>query len=216
MRPPSGLPTSPGLLTTQLASRSKFAPDAMSVPRSRSVPRFASASLQYTTAPAVATATAPGVTDNYARPKLPRHRSAVAISVTKHVAAVYTPRVEREDPFSLSGFFPANLLAREYSAADQGSWEWLRASSDEDSECRSSYPSPMSENDDEWNIPTPCSPDEVDAFTRDAIKREDKLGILALSSGMSSRLTVLRFCLLLGTVQCSPRRPLLRASCFVL
>ena len=187
----------------------------MSVPRSQSVPHFTSTSLQRTKIPPLATATTTAVTDDhaYARPKLPRHRSAVAISVTKHVASVYTPRVEREDPFSLSGFFPANLPAHEHSVADQGSWEWLRTSSDYDNEYRSNYPSPMSESDDEWNIPTPCSPDEVDAFTRDAIKREDKLGILALSSGMSSRLTVLRFCLALGTFECSPRRPLLRASC---
>ena len=42
--------------------------------------------------------------------------------------------------------------------------------------------SPISESDDEWNVPTPCSPDMEDALAGDAIRREDKLGILTLSS----------------------------------
>lgn len=117
-----------------------------------------------------------------ARPKLPRHRSAVTVSAIPHFASAYTPRVEREDPFSLSGFFPTNLPALTSEPTSQHEWDWLRAEEDEVPTERFSGPvSPISESDDEWNIPTPLSPDVEDALARDAIKREDKLGILALT-----------------------------------
>ena len=107
-------------------------------------------------------------------------------------ASPYTPRVEREDPFSLSGFFPASLSALERPEADQ-EWDWLHHHADddddedggeerEDAAYRSGRVSPISESDDEWNVPTPCSPDVEDLLTGDAIRREDKLGILTLSS----------------------------------
>ena len=172
----------------------------MSVPRSYSVPHFTTVSLQ-------GTKKATEDTGHHTRPKLPRHRSAVAISSSKNLTSIYSPRVEKEDPFSLSGFFPANLVALEHSAAEQ-EWDWLRASSDEEGEYRPDLVSPVSESEDEWNLPTPCSQDAADAFTREAIKREDKLGILALSSGMSFRLTVVRFRPVLRTFECSFPAPL--------
>ncbi|RPD64862.1 hypothetical protein L227DRAFT_270845 [Lentinus tigrinus ALCF2SS1-6] len=156
----------------------------MSVPRSQSVPHFAS--FQITKISTASSST--GVAERHARPQLPRHRSAVGIAGhSHHPVSVYTPRVEREDPFSLSGFFPASLAAREYSDSEQG-WDWLRAATEDEADAeelqtyyRSGPVSPISESDSEWNIPTPCSPDMEDALAGDAIKREDKLGILALS-----------------------------------
>ncbi|EJF66963.1 hypothetical protein DICSQDRAFT_131242 [Dichomitus squalens LYAD-421 SS1] len=149
----------------------------MSVPRSHSVPHFTSASLRRTKISSGVPATDDA--DIHARAKLPRHRSTAAIASTKHWASVYTPRVEKEDPFSLSGFFPANFTALEHSGAEQ-EWDWLRASSGDVDE--SGLVSPVTESEDEWNLPTPCSEDAVDAFANEAIEREDKLGILALSS----------------------------------
>ncbi|KAI0800973.1 hypothetical protein C8Q74DRAFT_458764 [Fomes fomentarius] len=160
----------------------------MSVPRSRSVPHISS--LQTTKLHPDPSSSSPSDRDRHARPQLSRHRSAVTISSSAHhLAPIYTPRVEREDPFSLSGFFPANLnfAALEHPETEQ-EWDWLRASDhseadeSEQLEFRSGRVSPISESDDEWNIPTPCSPEVEDALTGDAIKREDKLGILKLSN----------------------------------
>ncbi|KAI0361303.1 hypothetical protein OH77DRAFT_1516283 [Trametes cingulata] len=159
----------------------------MSIPRSQSVPHVSS--LRITTDVPRASQR------DSARPKLPRHRSAVAVAGSSQpLASLYTPRSEREDPFSLGGFFPANLGAFENSP-EEHEWDWLHASDDRAvlrSPARSGLVSPISE-DDEWDIPTPCSAfaDAGDALTRDAIKREDKLGILALSG--KSRLRLLAF-----------------------
>ncbi|KAI0375298.1 hypothetical protein BV20DRAFT_960404 [Pilatotrama ljubarskyi] len=154
----------------------------MSIPRSQSVPHVSS--LRITTDMPRASQR------DSARPKLPRHRSAVAVSgSTQPLASLYTPRSEREDPFSLGGFFPANLGAFESSPAEQ-EWDWLHAEDDRAaalrSPARSGLVSPISE-DDEWDIPTPCSAfaDAGDALARDAIKREDKLGILALGDKLT-------------------------------
>ena len=154
----------------------------MSVPRSHSVPQIAT--FQTTKTPTASSSS--GVAERHVRPQLPRHRSAVGIAGhSHHLVSVYTPRVEREDPFSLSGFFPTSLAAREHPDSEQ-EWDWLRAATDEDGaeeeeEYRSGRVSPISESDSEWNVPTPCSPDMEDVLAGDAIKREDKLGILALS-----------------------------------
>ncbi|RDX50435.1 hypothetical protein OH76DRAFT_447481 [Lentinus brumalis] len=152
----------------------------MSVPRSQSVPHIASFQTTKISTPSSSTEAA----ERHVRPQLPRHRSALGIAGdTHHLVPVYTPRVEREDPFSLSGFFPARLAAREHPETEQ-EWDWLRAATDEEEGLerhRSGLVSPISESDSEWNIPTPCSPDMEDALAGDAIKREDKLGILTLS-----------------------------------
>lgn len=158
----------------------------MSVPRSRSVPHI---TLQTTNLSTASSSSQPA--ERHARPHLPRHRSAVALSSSSHhLVPVYTPRVEREDPFSLSGFFPANFAALEHPEAEQ-EWDWLRVTDDSDAgddDHRSGRVSPISESDDEWTVPTPCSPDVEDALTGDAIKREDKLGILTLSGKSRPRL----------------------------
>ncbi|KAI8980718.1 hypothetical protein BD414DRAFT_493074 [Trametes punicea] len=158
----------------------------MSIPRSQSLPHVSS--LKITT-----TGLSPSSPASSRRPKLPRHRSAIVVSSSPQ--SLYTPRTERDDPFSLGGFFPANLGAFEYLPTDQ-QWDWLHpdaAAADEDdyylgglSPIRSGLVSPISE-DDEWDIPTPCSAlaDEHDALAQDAIRREDKLGILTLADKLS-------------------------------
>ncbi|KAI9060596.1 hypothetical protein FKP32DRAFT_1577497 [Trametes sanguinea] len=160
-----------------------------SIPRSHSVPHVGSLKITTTDLPRP-------------RPKLPRHRSALPLSgsSTSSFSALYTPRTEREDPFSLGGFFPANLSTFEKSPTEQ-EWDWLHpdaAAADEDyydddrgrgryfSPVRSGLVSPISE-DEEWDIPTPCSAlaDADDSLARDAIQREDKLGILTLTDKLS-------------------------------
>ncbi|CDO73511.1 hypothetical protein BN946_scf185013.g146 [Trametes cinnabarina] len=161
-----------------------------SIPRSHSVPHVSSLKITTTDLPRP-------------RAKLPRHRSAVPLSgsSTSSFSALYTPRSEREDPFSLGGFFPANLSTFEKSPTEQ-EWDWLHPDAaavdsdvDEDRYGRegrfltpicSGLVSPISE-DDEWDIRTPCSAlaDADDSLARDAIRREDKLGILTLSDKLS-------------------------------
>ncbi|KAI0639699.1 hypothetical protein C8Q77DRAFT_1082492 [Trametes polyzona] len=167
-----------------------------SIPRSQSVPHVGSLKITTTDLPGSRTTTT-------TRPKLPRHRSSASVSSTHQhqpLASLYSPRSEREDPFSLGGFFPTNLGAFENSPAEQ-EWDWLHreyTAGGEDvvdfdgsvrrsrASSRSGLVSPISE-DDEWDIPTPCSAfaDAGDALARDTIQREDKLGILALGDKLS-------------------------------
>lgn len=166
----------------------------MSVPRSRSAPHISSATL--TKISAATASPEPSESHYHVRPLLSRHQSAVVISGSSHhLVPAYTPRVEREDPFSLSGFFPTNFAALEHPDADQ-EWDWLRATDEDEDEdggaFRSGPVSPISESDDEWPIHTPCSLHDEDALTGAAIKREDKLGILTLSGMSRSCLLSLR------------------------
>ncbi|KAH9846812.1 hypothetical protein C2E23DRAFT_851095 [Lenzites betulinus] len=153
-----------------------------SIPRSQSVPHVGTLKI---------TTDLPGPRT---RAKLPRHRSATVVASTHNtqpLASLYSPRSEREDPFSLGGFFPTALGTFEHSAAEQ-EWDWLHAADDAAAgthlrgAARSGLVSPISE-DDEWEVATPCSAfaDAGDARARDAILREDKLGILALSDRLS-------------------------------
>lgn len=105
-----------------------------------------------------------------------------------------------EDPFSLSGFFPSQLaLSNKLRVA---SWKWLRSEDEEDGygygsggedgtgeyEAFTGYVSPVSEEDEEW-IPSTPGPifdqKEDEDRTLEAIKQEDKLGILSLSESFS-------------------------------
>ena len=72
-----------------------------------------------------------------------------------------------------------------------GSWKWLRTEDDGDNdddatgeyEAFTGYVSPVSEEDDEWipSTPGPIFDHHEDERTVEAIKQEDKLGILSLS-----------------------------------
>ena len=126
-----------------------------------------------------------------ARPQIPRHRSAFALSDSSPAAgssAHHTPHSERvEDPFSLSGFFSPGL-----SVTDQPSdstWNWLRGDEDDsgmDSELRymaSGCVSPISEEDGEpfTEENSALLFDKLrDRLATDAIREEDKLGVLSL------------------------------------
>ncbi|OBZ78792.1 hypothetical protein A0H81_00850 [Grifola frondosa] len=128
----------------------------MPIPRSKSVPHVAFESTYHAHL---------SNDETYEHPKLPRHRSA--ITITPHFPAVYTPRTENvEDPFSLAGFFPANFNGRERQHQHSG------------------YTSPISEEEEDSSVPTPdpFPAGTDDGGTGDAIKREDKLGVLALNT----------------------------------
>lgn len=73
-----------------------------------------------------------------------------------------TPRDEREDAFNLPGFFPS----------DEGQRSWMWEADEEEVESDSEAESPSS-----LKTPTHIS----EEMARDSIRREDKLGVLALS-----------------------------------
>ncbi|KIK07412.1 hypothetical protein K443DRAFT_673334 [Laccaria amethystina LaAM-08-1] len=94
---------------------------------------------------------------------LPRSTSHQQLQNSASNTRGYTPRTEREDPFSLAGFFPAALVEEEEE------WRWLHAEEGE-----------SSEGD---QVRTPSSGifgQAEDRNTREAIEGEDKLGVLAL------------------------------------
>lgn len=96
---------------------------------------------------------------------LPRSTSHQQLQNSASITRGYTPRTEREDPFSLAGFFPAALVEEEEE------WRWLHAEEGE-----------LSEGDGSVDR-TPSSGifgQAEDRNTREAIEGEDKLGVLAL------------------------------------
>ncbi|CCL98298.1 uncharacterized protein FIBRA_00292 [Fibroporia radiculosa] len=114
------------------------------------------------------------------RPALPRVRSAIVQSPSSPVS-VYALRGDRnEDPFSLSDFFPSDLMGSEHDRGRE--WAWLQTRRiHRDEELSDDLPSPADET--EWLPPTPPSlvaGDFTDDETRECIRREDKLGILTL------------------------------------
>lgn len=81
-----------------------------------------------------------------------------------HGSSPVTPALEREDPFSLGGFFPSPLT----TGADQ-QWNWLRAEEGDDS------------NDDDESEIDPSMPHTPILANADLlIQNEDKMGILTL------------------------------------
>ena len=169
--------------------------------------------------------------NGHAKPKITRHSSALVVSnlaspsrpsyattgITSATGSGHqSPRVEREeDPFSLSGFFPAQLALS--NKLRVRSWKWLRSEEEEEVEggegegeglgerwygeermgdddrftgeyeVFTGYVSPVSEEDDEWipSTPGPIFDHHSDEQTLEAIKQEDKLGILSLSKKLS-------------------------------
>lgn len=123
------------------------------------------------------------------KPRIVRHSSALVVTSlattsSRHGSGRQSPRVEREeDPFSLSGFFPSQLALS--NKLHVGGWKWLRSEDDDDStgeyEAFTGYVSPVSEEDDEWMPSTPIFHHQEEERTLEAIKQEDKLGILSLS-----------------------------------
>jgi len=73
-----------------------------------------------------------------------------------------SPSVEREDPFSLGGFFPSS------KNSESEEWTWLRE---------------KSKAEDKESIVVDDSVNLSDEELQAMIEREDKMGVLALSLG---------------------------------
>lgn len=87
---------------------------------------------------------------------------------TGHVVTqLPTPRIEREDPFSLSGFFPTTL-------GEEDEWGWLRDEGSDKEEWGGLHGEELEEGGVIFGHT------ESGNVTQDAIKDEDKLGILSL------------------------------------
>ena len=83
--------------------------------------------------------------------------------------SVSPPWVEREDPFSLGGFFPASHGA----AREEEQWKWLRKEEDEDTS-RDGKESVFVDNNDS------VIGQLDDKLAEETIKNEDKFGVLSL------------------------------------
>jgi hypothetical protein len=111
-------------------------------------------------------------TSNESLAKLSRSNSyLVRPSVTSSPLA--TPWIEREDPFSLGGFFPASNRA---VPEEEEQWKWLRKEEDDsvgdDKESSSSF----SVDDSDSVI------GEFEDELAETIRSEDKFGLLSLGS----------------------------------
>lgn len=107
---------------------------------------------------------------------LPRSKSyLVEHSATD--SPISTPWVEREDPFSLGGFFPASSRA----APEEGDqWKWLRRDDDDEAQDEKASTSSFSVDEDDSVLG-----ELEDELAGEAIKTEDKFGVLSLSTYVS-------------------------------
>lgn len=86
----------------------------------------------------------------------------------------FTPRTERADPFSLGEFFPSSLG---YTAETQTEeWNWLRDGEEENED-------EENEAQEQEQVKDQTS-QKNDELAEDAIKREDKLGVLSLGESL--------------------------------
>lgn len=121
---------------------------------------------------AVFHATKANVTDKATQVALQRSKSyLVSPSVTN--SPIATPWVEREDPFSLSGFFPTSRATPE-----DEQWKWLR---------REEVAQDEGFQDDQVSVSSFSADDEdsilgelKDELASETIESEDKLGVLSL------------------------------------
>jgi len=104
------------------------------------------------------------VNDTGARAALARSKSYLV-----QPSAANSPLVEREDPFSLSGFFPASHR----TAPEDEQWKWLRT--EEEAEDDKVSVSSFSVDDDDSVLG-----ELEDKLAGETIKGEDKLGVLSL------------------------------------
>lgn len=151
----------------------------MPIPRSQSTPHVAG------TQPFLSHALTLN-TGRIDRPKFTRHRSALALSESTSAAASsgrHTPLAERDDPFSLTGFFSPGLSVTDESSS---TWDWLRDDTHAETHSRfmaSGCVSPISEEDADLLASKSLSPifDKLrDQLAGETIREEDKLGILSL------------------------------------
>ncbi|KAF4605111.1 hypothetical protein EYR40_003894 [Pleurotus pulmonarius] len=94
-----------------------------------------------------------------------------------------SPRVIKEDPFSLSGFFPSGLAGSE---EDRDEWNWLCPESAEPATSPESYSVKADYADLVDHIVALDVSGEEELMTR-TIEKEDKLGILSLARVLTGR-----------------------------
>jgi hypothetical protein len=102
------------------------------------------------------------------------------VNSSPSISSLYSSRVEREDPFGLSGFFSsANLAA---TADEQEEWNWLRHEKDRDRTEDDVLSRSGSSQDYMSQPPTPGGImfSKEDELAGEEIKGEDKLGVLSL------------------------------------
>lgn len=97
------------------------------------------------------------------------HLSRSKSYLTQH-SALDSPLNDREDPFSLGGFFPGSSRT---AHQEEEQWKWLQR--DEDSERASVSSFSVDEEDSVLG-------ELDDELAREAIKVEDKLGVLSLGT----------------------------------
>ncbi|KAI0348390.1 hypothetical protein BDW22DRAFT_80743 [Trametopsis cervina] len=120
------------------------------------------------------------------RPLIPRHRTSLALTEltsSSSRSGHQTPRTDREDPFSLGGFFPPQLSTTTPDRPDT-EWGWLRndeAAIQEDLIRENEF-----EEDDETILSHVMFDRTEDLRTGEMILQEDKLGILSLRSDLFS------------------------------
>lgn len=102
---------------------------------------------------------------------LPRSKSYLVDHSVSH-SPLATPWVEREDPFSLGGFFPASNRS---AAAEGEQWKWLHRDEDESGRDEGQSVASFSVDEDDSVLG-----ELEDELAGEAIKVEDKLGVLSL------------------------------------
>lgn len=105
-------------------------------------------------------------TSHWPQSSLPRSKSYL-VDLHATSSQLVIPWSEREDPFSLGGFFPAS------HRAVSEEWKWLRKEDDED----------VARTDKESS--SSFSVDDSDsALAEETIKGEDKFGVLSLGKAL--------------------------------
>jgi hypothetical protein len=114
-------------------------------------------------------------TTTNARANLSRSKSYL-VQPSPTSSPLATPWVEREDPFSLGGFFPASpRIAPE----EEEQWKWLRKEEDEEDAARADKESNSSFSVHGNDFMTGQLEDEL---AEETIKSEDKFGLLSLGN----------------------------------
>jgi hypothetical protein len=148
----------------------------MPIPRSKSAPQPIASALDGKHKLSLTTTDYPGESS------VVRSKSFVA---SAPLVPVYpSSALERDDPFSLSTFFPSPLQ-RGKSVTGSGEWRWLRGGHDGDRDVLMGSDAedlPSSSSDGMRSVPpTPGGIMFGEDLTGESIKDEDKIGVLSIS-----------------------------------
>jgi len=98
------------------------------------------------------------------------------------VSPIVTPRFEREDPFSLGGFFPASPRV---APEEEEQWKWLHKEMDEEDAARADRGTDSSFTIDDDDDDDSVIGQLEDRLAEETIKSEDKFGLLSLGNDLS-------------------------------